>query len=88
MGALVTGVVVVIGLLILFDNAFGSRFSDAWLIISLIRGSSRGSGHPPSGVGDRPRPRERLKAAVSGMCAPRSPGILPPVASINSQPHP
>ena len=43
-GALVTGVVVVIGLVILFDSAFGSRFSDARLIISLIAGVAAGLG--------------------------------------------
>ncbi len=43
-GALVTGVVVFIGLLILFDSAFGSRFSDAWAIISLIAGVATGLG--------------------------------------------
>ena len=44
MGALVTGVVVFVGLLILLDSAFGSGFSGAWLIICLIAGVAAGLG--------------------------------------------
>ena len=43
-GALVTGIAVFLVLLILLDNAFGSRFSEAWLIISLIAGVATGLG--------------------------------------------
>ena len=43
-GALVTGIAVFLVLLILLDNAFGSRFSSAWLIISLIAGVAAGLG--------------------------------------------